>query len=69
VTALGAIANAAADEIDLVAVQNENGGIRGMLATVLQCRQQRLIRCGGRRFRHVVVLPLGEELLLTTAGD
>jgi hypothetical protein len=32
VTALGAIANAADDEIDVVAVQNENGGIRGMLA-------------------------------------
>jgi len=28
----GAIANAAADEIDLVAVQQETGGIRGMLA-------------------------------------
>lgn len=31
VTALGAIANAAGDEIDMVAVQHEIGGIRGML--------------------------------------
>jgi hypothetical protein len=32
VTALGAIANAAAVEIDAVAVQHELGGIRGVLA-------------------------------------
>jgi hypothetical protein len=32
VTALGSIANAAADEIDLVAVEHEIGGIRGLLA-------------------------------------
>ena len=43
VTALGAIANADGDEIDLVAVQHEVDGIPGMLEQVLE---------GGCCFKH-----------------